>query len=306
MLRDGELDGARVLSRPFVRLMTREVTVGGLGAHEDPLVAHHYALGWGKPGVASPASPASFGHGGASGTRLWVDPEHDLVFAYLSGSWGLPARADRRRRARGLRRPAVASARVPRHPPRRGPGLRGGRRRLRAGAAGLPGRRRRDDRRAPRPPPRPDHPRAGRRDGEADPAAGAGRGQDPRARARRGDAREARRHGALGGAARRHGRVDPPPRRLGRRRRRRRRPSTGSTPFAPCPRPTGSCVRAAAWSWPGTGATSPSRGSRRWATWSTASRRMSRRSATPGGRIAWRAAPCSNRSNPRTSATSSR
>ena len=93
MLRDGELDGARVLSRPFVRLMTGEVTVGGLRhPTRTRYLAHVCALGWGRPGVASPASPASFGHGGASGTRLWVDPEHDLVLAYLFGSWGLPLR----------------------------------------------------------------------------------------------------------------------------------------------------------------------------------------------------------------------
>jgi CubicO group peptidase (beta-lactamase class C family) len=91
MLCGGELDGARVLSPAFVALMTREVTVDGLGAEPDPLTSHHYALGWGKPGIASPASSSAFGHGGASGTRLWVDPAHDLVFVYLTGVWGLPA-----------------------------------------------------------------------------------------------------------------------------------------------------------------------------------------------------------------------
>jgi CubicO group peptidase (beta-lactamase class C family) len=87
ILRRGELDGVRVLSPAFVDLMTREVTVNGLGAATDVLHAEHYAVGWAKPGIASPASPASFGHGGATGTRLWVDPAHDLVFLYLSGVW---------------------------------------------------------------------------------------------------------------------------------------------------------------------------------------------------------------------------
>lgn len=90
MLRGGELDGVRILSPAFVELSTREVTVGGLGAAPDRLADEHYALGWGKPGVASPASPSAFGHGGVSGTRLWIDPGHDLVFVYLSGAWGLP------------------------------------------------------------------------------------------------------------------------------------------------------------------------------------------------------------------------
>ncbi|HEY6569105.1 MAG TPA: serine hydrolase [Candidatus Limnocylindrales bacterium] len=89
MLRGGELDGRRVLSPAFVDLMTREVTVGGLGAADDVQRAEHYAIGWGKPGVSSPASASSFGHGGGSGTRLWVDPAHDLVFLYLTGSWAM-------------------------------------------------------------------------------------------------------------------------------------------------------------------------------------------------------------------------
>jgi CubicO group peptidase (beta-lactamase class C family) len=87
MLRRGELDGARILSPAFLALMTREVTVGGLGAAEDVLRAEHYAIGWGTPGPASPAAPGSFGHGGATGTRLWVDPAHGLVFVYLTGVW---------------------------------------------------------------------------------------------------------------------------------------------------------------------------------------------------------------------------
>ena len=96
MLRGGDLDGVRVLSPAFLELMTREVTAprestaGGLGAMPDPLVADHYAIGWGKPGIASPASSSAFGHGGVSGTRLWIDPAYDLAYVYLTGSWGLP------------------------------------------------------------------------------------------------------------------------------------------------------------------------------------------------------------------------
>jgi CubicO group peptidase (beta-lactamase class C family) len=90
MLRGGELDGVRVLPAAFVDLMTRETTVGGLAATGDPVTADHYALGWGKPGVGSPASSSAFGHGGISGTRLWIDPEHDLVVIYLTGAWERP------------------------------------------------------------------------------------------------------------------------------------------------------------------------------------------------------------------------
>lgn len=90
MLRGGELDGVRVLPATHVELMTREVTVDGLGSNPDPLAANHYALGWGKPGIATPGSPRAFGHGGVSGTILWIDPEHDLVAVYLTGVWGFP------------------------------------------------------------------------------------------------------------------------------------------------------------------------------------------------------------------------
>jgi len=42
-----------------------------------------------SPGVASPGSPSAFGHGGVSGTRLWIDPALDLAYVYLSGAWGM-------------------------------------------------------------------------------------------------------------------------------------------------------------------------------------------------------------------------
>jgi CubicO group peptidase (beta-lactamase class C family) len=93
MLRGGELDGARILAPVFVELMTREQTTDGIGSAADPLLAEHYALGWGKPHPrTSPASPSAFGHGGATGTRLWIDPRRDLVVVYLTGVWGYPAR----------------------------------------------------------------------------------------------------------------------------------------------------------------------------------------------------------------------
>jgi CubicO group peptidase (beta-lactamase class C family) len=101
----------RLLARETVELMTREHTQGILehtpdGTTRDP----HYALGWGKPlpsgevpaavappptdtpiasTVTVPASPRAFTHGGASGARLWVDPDHDLVFVFLTNLWGV-------------------------------------------------------------------------------------------------------------------------------------------------------------------------------------------------------------------------
>lgn len=89
--RGGELDGARILPQAFVDLMTREVTVGGLGAATNPLESEHYALGWGTAAISDPGSRRSFFHGGITGTRLWVDPPNDLVVAYLTGAWDQPA-----------------------------------------------------------------------------------------------------------------------------------------------------------------------------------------------------------------------
>jgi CubicO group peptidase (beta-lactamase class C family) len=96
ILRGGELDGARVLSPAFVELMTRATTTGGLGIAPDRLDDEHYALGWVRRSPAGIGSADAFGHGGVTGTRLWIDPAWDLVFVYLTGAWGMspqPSRA---------------------------------------------------------------------------------------------------------------------------------------------------------------------------------------------------------------------
>lgn len=90
MLLGGTVDGARVLGRPFVDLMTRHHTEGILeiGTGRRPT----YALGWSRPGLGrgSPASPAAFGHSGATGSILIVDPSWDLVVVYLRNEWSAP------------------------------------------------------------------------------------------------------------------------------------------------------------------------------------------------------------------------
>lgn len=87
-LRGGELDGERILGRAIADLFTREVVVPLFAPVTDPLQADHYAIGWGRPGPAAPAAASAFYHGGITGTRLWVDPGHDLVVVFLSGAWG--------------------------------------------------------------------------------------------------------------------------------------------------------------------------------------------------------------------------
>ena len=106
MLNGGTLDGARVLGPRSVELMTREHTRGILEQGMPPREPR-YGLGWSARGGSGRAitSPSAFGHGGATGTQLTVDPELDLVFVYLTNQWGGPWRpseeaARRRRRSR--------------------------------------------------------------------------------------------------------------------------------------------------------------------------------------------------------------
>ena len=52
----------------------------------------HRALGWDKPNPESPSSvymaaqvsPRSFGHTGFTGNVVWVDPDEELIFIFLS------------------------------------------------------------------------------------------------------------------------------------------------------------------------------------------------------------------------------
>ena len=80
MLADGSLDGARVLSPPTVATMTRGWRIPGGGVR---------GLGWDKRSPLSSnrgdlLTEAAFGHGGFTGTALWIDPGLDLYVIFLS------------------------------------------------------------------------------------------------------------------------------------------------------------------------------------------------------------------------------
>ncbi len=49
----------------------------------------HFGLGWGKPTLMRPlpGSPRVVSHGGATGTRLWIDPEAGLVIVFFTNQW---------------------------------------------------------------------------------------------------------------------------------------------------------------------------------------------------------------------------
>jgi CubicO group peptidase (beta-lactamase class C family) len=79
LLNHGALDDVRVLSEDTVNTFTTphtsENAVRALGFD----VQSSYALGRGRA-----MSPRAYGHGGYTGTSLWIDPSHDLFVILLS------------------------------------------------------------------------------------------------------------------------------------------------------------------------------------------------------------------------------
>ena len=79
MLGGGELAGASVLAAPVLSMMTSATDVPG---------GRLRGLGWDKQSGYSSnrgtkLSPAAFGHGGFTGTSLWIDPQLDLFVVFL-------------------------------------------------------------------------------------------------------------------------------------------------------------------------------------------------------------------------------
>jgi len=80
MLRGGSLDGVQVLSPSAVATMTRGWRIPGGGQR---------GLGWDKRSPLSSnrgdlLSESAFGHGGFTGTAMWIDPDLDLFVVFLS------------------------------------------------------------------------------------------------------------------------------------------------------------------------------------------------------------------------------
>ncbi len=107
MLLNGvQLDGARILSRSTVALMTSDHLGPKIQAAVTPgellMGVPGYTFGLGfmvrkEPGVAGvPGSAGEFLWAGALGTFLWVDPKEELVAIYMSQAGG-PTRAWYRR-----------------------------------------------------------------------------------------------------------------------------------------------------------------------------------------------------------------
>jgi CubicO group peptidase (beta-lactamase class C family) len=95
MLGAGARDTARILSPASVREMSRLQTAGLFGERATGPFNAYYGLGFFKSGLgwyrgSHPGylTPAGFGHFGASGTLLWIEPDLGLVFVFLTNVWG--------------------------------------------------------------------------------------------------------------------------------------------------------------------------------------------------------------------------
>jgi len=90
MLNGGELDGVRILSPAGVRSATRNQLQPLRGLPEEDRRCRPWGLGWRLHWAAHSANfgdllgPRTFGHWGATGTVLWIDPELDAFALILS------------------------------------------------------------------------------------------------------------------------------------------------------------------------------------------------------------------------------
>ncbi|MEQ8240062.1 MAG: serine hydrolase [Cyclobacteriaceae bacterium] len=84
LLNGGELDSIRYLKASTIQLFT---------SYQYPNVGNRRGLGFDKPlleydpvisSISKHASILSYGHSGYTGTLVWADPEHDLLFIFLT------------------------------------------------------------------------------------------------------------------------------------------------------------------------------------------------------------------------------
>ena len=81
-LNKGSWDGRQIISERAVEMFTSyqyDDNRRGLG-FDKPLREYDAELSY----VAESSSPRSFGHSGFTGTMVWADPEHELVYVFLS------------------------------------------------------------------------------------------------------------------------------------------------------------------------------------------------------------------------------
>ena len=95
MLGGKTASGKQVLSPATISQMSRLQTDGLYSTNGDGKARAYYGLGYFKAGFTNSGGPspeyrtaAGYGHPGASGTLLWIEPELDLIYLFLTNSWG--------------------------------------------------------------------------------------------------------------------------------------------------------------------------------------------------------------------------
>ena len=91
-LNRGRHNGYRLLSPSAVAAMTRVQFEGTTEYSPGQVEPLRWGLGWSLNKGFELAPPPAFGHGGATGTYLLVDPVHDLVVVFLTNRWGQDSR----------------------------------------------------------------------------------------------------------------------------------------------------------------------------------------------------------------------
>ena len=90
MLNGGTFRGKRILSRLSVETMTQNQTLNIKSAVTQKLA--YQGLGWGLSGDPMEdfplTTPGSFGHNGAFGAIVWIDPKKDLIRIFLEHRFG--------------------------------------------------------------------------------------------------------------------------------------------------------------------------------------------------------------------------
>ncbi|MEX2548189.1 MAG: serine hydrolase domain-containing protein [Chloroflexota bacterium] len=89
-LRPGRQDDRYVpLSPASIELMMDDHLKGLPGVFDGEERPVHFGLSWGKPTLMRelPGSARVVSHGGATGTRLWIDPEPGLVIVFFTNQW---------------------------------------------------------------------------------------------------------------------------------------------------------------------------------------------------------------------------
>jgi CubicO group peptidase (beta-lactamase class C family) len=77
------------LGRRSIEMMIEDQLGGVAGEFDGEPHDVYFGLGWGKPTLMRnvPGSPRVVSHGGATGTRLWIDPDAELVFVFFTNQW---------------------------------------------------------------------------------------------------------------------------------------------------------------------------------------------------------------------------